>query len=82
MKVFSIVIPVYFNEFNLPDIIPRLLELTHMLQDYILELIFVDDGSGDRSIDILLMFQSQHPETIKVVKLTRNFGTMAAIQAG
>jgi dolichol-phosphate mannosyltransferase len=30
----------------------------------------------------LLDFQSRHPETIKVVNLTRNFGSMAAIQAG
>jgi polyisoprenyl-phosphate glycosyltransferase len=82
MKVFSIIIPVYFNELNLPDTIPRLLELTHILRDYVLELIFVDDGSGDRSLDILLMFQSQHPEIIKVIRLTRNFGSMAAIQAG
>ncbi len=82
MKTFSIVVPIYYNELNLPDTIPHLLGLSEQLSDYSLELVFVDDGSGDRSLEILLGFQSRYPDTIKVVKLTRNFGSMAAIQAG
>jgi dolichol-phosphate mannosyltransferase len=82
MKTFSIVVPVYYNELNLPDTIPHLLGLAEKLIDYQLELVFVDDGSGDRSLDTLRDFQSQFPNKIKVVKLTRNFGSMAAIQAG
>jgi polyisoprenyl-phosphate glycosyltransferase len=82
MKLFSIIIPVYYNELNLPETIPELLELQNSLQDYNFELIFVDDGSGDRSLSILREFQNKHPEIIKIVKLTRNFGSMAAIQAG
>lgn len=78
----SIVIPVYFNEPNLPDTIPQLLALAGELPGYNLELIFVDDGSQDRSLEILLDAQKQSPRQIKVVKLTRNFGTMAALQAG
>jgi len=45
-------------------------------------LVFVDDGSGDNSLKILKKFQSEYPNSIKVIKLTRNFGSMAAIQAG
>jgi dolichol-phosphate mannosyltransferase len=82
MKSLSIVVPIYYNEQNLPDTIPQLLGLADKLAGYCLELIFVDDGSGDRSLDILLDFQVKYPQTIKVVKLTRNFGSMAAIQAG
>jgi len=82
LKVFSIVIPVYFNEPNLPDTIPQLLALEDRLRDYQLELVFVDDGSGDRSLDILLEYRERYPLKIKVVKLTRNFGSMCAIQAG
>jgi polyisoprenyl-phosphate glycosyltransferase len=82
MKSLSIVIPVYYNEPNLPETVPQLLALAGDLPGYRLELVFVDDGSGDRSLEILLDFRSKHPETIKVVKLTRNFGSMAAIQAG
>lgn len=82
MKKISIIIPVYYNELNLPDTIPQLLSLKNELKGYILELVFVDDGSGDRSLDILLEYHSKYPEEVKVVKLTRNFGSMAAIQAG
>lgn len=82
MKTFSIVIPVYYNELNLPDTIPQLLALEDKLDGYGLELVFVDDGSGDRSLEILLENQKLFPQIIKIVKLTRNFGSMAAIQAG
>lgn len=80
--IISIVIPVYFNELNLPDTIPQLLALEDELEGYKLELVFVDDDSKDRSLEILLDHRERFPEQIKVVKLTRNFGTMAALQAG
>ncbi|MFP2905876.1 glycosyltransferase family 2 protein [Pyxidicoccus sp. 3LFB2] len=82
MKVFSIVVPVYFNEPNLPDTVPQLLALAEQLPGFRLELVFVDDGSGDNSLALLRDFQARHPQVIKVVKLTRNFGSMAAVQAG
>ena len=82
MKTFSIIVPIYFNELNLPDTIPRLLALEDKLPEYRLELVFVDDGSGDRSLKVLRDFRDQYPEKLKIVKLTRNFGSMAAIQAG
>ncbi len=82
MKKFSIIIPIYYNEPNLPVTIPRLIEIGEEIKNYLFELIFVDDGSGDRSLEILLEFQAKHPEIIKVVKLSRNFGSMSAIQAG
>ncbi|MCI0556362.1 MAG: glycosyltransferase family 2 protein [Anaerolineae bacterium] len=81
-KLFSIVIPVYFNEQNIPETVPHLLALKSGLPSFALELIFVDDGSGDGSLPMLLKFQQHHPNEIKVVKLTRNFGSMSAIQAG
>jgi len=82
MKTLSVVVPVYYNEANLHETIPRLLGLQASLPDMRLELIFVDDGSGDRSLSILLEHQKKNPESIRVVKLTRNFGAMAAVQAG
>lgn len=82
MKTFSIIVPIYFNEYNLPSTIPQLLDLAKKMPDYNLEIILVDDGSGDSSLNILLDFQSRFSQTIKIVKLSRNFGSMAAIQAG
>ncbi len=81
-KTLSIVVPVYYNELNLPETIPQLLSLQEKLSDYQLELVCVDDGSGDNSLALLLEFKNRFPHHIKVVKLTRNFGTMAALQAG
>jgi glycosyltransferase involved in cell wall biosynthesis len=82
MKTLSIVVPVYYNDANLPETVPQLLDLGGKLLGYKLELVFVDDGSGDDSLAMLFNQQMKNPETIKVVKLTRNFGSMAAIQAG
>jgi len=82
MKTISIVVPVYYNENNLPETIPQLLALAPNLPEYQLELVMVDDGSGDDSLGVLRKFQQEYPDRIKVVKLTRNFGSMAAIQAG
>lgn len=79
---FSVVVPVYFNEPNLPDTVPQLLALGERLPGYDLELVFVDDGSADRSLDVLREYQAADPERITVVKLTRNFGAMSAVQAG
>lgn len=77
----SIVVPIYCNEMNLNDTIPRLLSLQDKVP-YELELVFVDDGSKDRSLEILLKYQTLYPKNIIVAKLTRNFGAFAAVQAG
>jgi len=80
MKI-SIVVPI-FNEPNLPDLIPRLLSLKEKVPDNEFEFIFVDDGSKDKSLDSLIKFREKFPKDIIIVKLTRNFGAMAARQAG
>jgi len=80
MTTVSIVVPVYYNEESLPESVPRLLELARSLDK--LEILFVDDGSGDRSFEILRAFRDANPAIIRIIKLTRNFGSMGAIQAG
>lgn len=82
MKKISIVIPVYFNEQNLSDTLSRLIQLTQSIDNYVFELIFIDDGSKDNSLKILINYQKKHPDVIRVAKLSRNFGSMAAIAAG
>jgi polyisoprenyl-phosphate glycosyltransferase len=81
MKIFSIIVPIYFNELNIPHLIPRLKSLQEQLPDYSLEFIFVDDGSKDNSYPLLLEEQKKD-KRIKIIKLSRNFGSMSAIQAG
>ncbi|AIQ26303.1 glycosyltransferase family 2 protein [Paenibacillus sp. FSL H7-0737] len=77
----SIVVPIYFNELNIPHTIPRLQNLETIIPNCDFEFVFVDDGSKDNSFS-LLMEAKEQDSRIKVIKLSRNFGSMSAIQAG
>ncbi|WP_411960603.1 glycosyltransferase family 2 protein [Pseudomonas mandelii] len=83
MKTLSIVVPVYFNEGSLPDLFSKLLYIEQLLnqQDMLLELIFVDDGSQDNSLNLLRQFVITRPGS-KVIKLSRNFGAISAVKTG
>jgi dolichol-phosphate mannosyltransferase len=79
----SVVIPVYYNEGNIPVTWKALkATLDDLPEDLRWEVVFVDDGSGDRSFVKLCELQEQAPDHVRIVKLTRNFGQTAAILAG
>jgi len=79
----SIVIPVYFNEGSLlPTLETIEREVIAKNPERVFEVIFVDDGSGDGSLDVLLEVQRQKPRLVRVIKLTRNFGQVNALLAG
>lgn len=82
MKVFSIIVPVYQNAENLPLSLPVYLEFVRSLAGFRTELICVDDGSTDGSLEVLLQFQRENPDVMRVVKLSRNFGQYSALMAG
>ena len=76
----SIVVPVY-NEFdNLPDLVARIDEAMRT-QPLSYELIAVDDGSTDGSARRLRELAEQHP-WVRAVCLVRNYGQSSALQAG
>jgi len=76
----TVVIPVYNEARNLKLLMSRLLPIMENLsRDY--ELILVDDGSRDESLEILKELVSQIPR-LRVAELTRNYGQHAAIMAG
>ncbi len=76
----SIVIPVYNEEESLPLLYEKLSKVLERLgEDY--EIIFVDDGSEDRSFEILRSF-AEKDKRVKVVRFRRNYGQTAAIYAG
>ena len=83
MKTVSVVVPVYYNSGSLPPLFDKLLEVEGRLRDLDmgLELIFVDDGSGDDSWQVLLGLKQRRPAT-KLVKLSRNFGAVHCSKTG
>jgi len=79
----SIIIPVYNNEGVLQKTFKIIYEkvILHN-QDKSCELIFINDGSYDNSLNILFKLKKKYPKLIKIIKFTRNFGQVSAIIAG
>ncbi len=77
----SVVVPVYFNELNLPHLFPRLAAAAAGDPGVDFEFLFVDDGSGDGSLAIL-RDQADRDPRVRIVKLSRNFGSFTACLAG
>jgi polyisoprenyl-phosphate glycosyltransferase len=76
----SVVLPVFNEEKNLAPTYERLKAVLQE-QGNSYELIFVDDGSNDRSLKILLDFAAQD-RNVKIIQLARNFGHQIAVTAG
>jgi glycosyltransferase involved in cell wall biosynthesis len=77
----SLIIPVYKNEENLPRLFRELETLAGRTgRDF--EIVFVVDGSPDRSLPILQAHLPTWPVDTQLVELSRNFGSFAAIAAG
>ncbi len=76
----SVIIPFLNEEENLPDLITAL-ETFAPTMEVPIEVVFVDDGSTDGSVAVLRSMQFRH-FTAQVVKLSRNFGSHAAVRAG
>lgn len=80
MKV-SIVIPVYYNEDNLNPLYEDLKKKFIDEIEYEYEIVMVNDGSLDRSYQVMKELAAQD-KNIKIVSLSRNFGSHAAILCG
>ena len=81
MPELSLITPVYNEEENLPllhDAIQQALKPIGKTW----EVIFVDDGSRDKSLAVLETLVKQDPEHVRVIVFRRNFGQTAAIAAG
>ena len=74
----SVVLPVYNEEDNL---VPLYDEIVGALAALDFEILFIDDGSTDRSVERLRDIQARDPR-VRVVVFRRNFGQTAAIAAG
>jgi len=75
-----VILPVFNESENLPELYRRLTEVMRSLaQPY--EIIFVDDGSRDDSVEKIVQFHQTDPG-IKLLQLSRNFGQQVAFSAG
>jgi glycosyltransferase involved in cell wall biosynthesis len=78
--VFSIVGPVYNEEALLEEFCRRMIEVLEVLGEPF-ELVLINDGSRDRSPEILRRLHAQD-QRVKVLNFSRNFGLQAALTAG
>jgi glycosyltransferase involved in cell wall biosynthesis len=77
----SLIIPVYNEEGNLDNLYCAIEKtMNGMKQPW--EVIFVDDGSTDKSLSILNRIAEEDPEHVSVVVFRRNYGQTAALAAG
>jgi len=77
----SLITPVYNEEENLPLLYAAIQQVMKPIGKT-WEVIFVDDGSRDKSLAVLETLVKQDPEHVRVVVFRRNFGQTAAITAG
>lgn len=76
----SIVIPLLNEEDSLPNLYEKLVEVVVSLTTNY-EIILVDDGSTDRSVDVIQQLRGAD-ERVKLISFSRNFGHQAALTAG
>jgi len=75
----SVVVPLLDEQDNLPPLYEQITRSLTGRHEY--ELIFIDDGSTDRSFEILKGLQASDPR-VRVIRFRRNFGQTAALSAG
>lgn len=80
-KLITVIIPAYNEEETLPDITKRLEKLSQKVPRYNFEFLFVNDGSRDKTLEILQDFAARDPR-ISYINLSRNFGKEIGVAAG
>ena len=77
----SVVIPLYNEDESIPELyawIERVMKENH----FTYEVIFINDGSTDRSWEIICELKKQQPEVVKGIKFRRNYGKSPALYCG
>ena len=80
-KKISLVVPCYNEEATVEAFHKKACEVWESLQDYELEIVFVDDGSKDGTVAEVKKLH-EIDERVKLIRFSRNFGKEAAIYAG
>ena len=74
----SVVIPLFNEDESLPELFAWIERVTnaHGLSH---EVIFVDDGSTDRSWEVIEKLRAEHPDVVRGIKFRRNYGKSPAL---
>lgn len=80
MEKLSIIIPMYNEEESLPHLYKRLVSLADKIDNYKVEFLFVNDGSRDKSLDIVKNYRKKDSR-VCYLNLSRNFGKEVAMGA-
>ena len=80
-KMVSVVIPMYYEEDVAEECYKRVKNVLESLENYNHEIIFVNDGSKDKTLEILEGI-AKKDKNVKVISFSRNFGHQAAVTAG
>ena len=75
----SIVVPLFNEEESLPELMAWI-DRVLVNRDY--EVVFVDDGSRDKSWEVIEGLSSKYPSKVKAVRFARNYGKSAGLQKG
>ena len=81
MKKISVIVPMYYEEEVANECYSRLTKVMSDLAEYTYELIFVDDGSRDKTLTILEDI-AKSDDKVKIISFARNFGHQCAVSAG
>lgn len=81
MKKISVVIPMYYEEEVANECYNRVVKVLKGINNYTYEIIFVNDGSKDKTMEILESI-SEKDINVKIISFSRNFGHQAAVTAG
>lgn len=81
MKKISVVVPMYYEEEVANECYSRIKKVLNKLDKFSHEIIFIDDGSKDKTLKILEEI-SNKDKNVKIISFSRNFGHQAAVTAG
>ena len=81
MKKISIVIPMYHEEEVVNECYNRITNVSQSLDNYDYEIIFINDGSKDKTLELLESI-AEEDKRVKVISFSRNFGHQCAVTAG
>ena len=81
MKKISVVIPMYYEEEVVQECYSRTKKVLTDLGNFEHEIIFVNDGSKDKTLEMLEAI-AQNDKSVKIISFSRNFGHQAAVTAG